>query len=151
MLALRAQGLIGQAARRDLANQIRRIILDAHQPFGAGRPAAIISHRVVLDVELELSGLALRLLAEDPVDVRAVASVRALLCDGSGPLYASGRTGPTNFAPRSKERPRRSSSTTADLLSAAIRRTPPHALSAWLCEVPAGAFAALGSSRSPLT
>ena len=86
-------GFIGQPARRDLANQIRRIILDAHRPSRARWPAVIISHRLVLDVELDLSRLALRLLAEDPVDVRGVASVRALICDGSGPLYASGRTG----------------------------------------------------------
>ena len=92
-LALRAQALIGQPARREVANQIRRIILDAHRPSRARWPAVIISHRLVLDVELDLSRLALRLLAEDPVDVRGVASVRALICDGSGPLYASGRTG----------------------------------------------------------
>jgi hypothetical protein len=91
-LALRAQALIGQPARRDLANQIRRIVLDAHRRSRA-RPAVIISHRLVLDVELDLSRLALRLLAEDPVEVRGMASVRALICDGSGPLYASGPAG----------------------------------------------------------
>jgi hypothetical protein len=47
---------------------------------------------VVLDVESDLSRLALRLLAEEPVQVRGVASARALICDGHGPLYASGRT-----------------------------------------------------------
>ncbi len=92
-LALRAETLIGQPARRDLANQIRRIILDAHRPSRARWPAVIISHRLVLDVELDLSRLAVRLLAEEPVDVRGVASARALICDGCGPLYASGRTG----------------------------------------------------------
>jgi hypothetical protein len=92
-LALRAQALIGQRARRDLANQIRRIILDARRPARARWAAVIISHRLILDVELDLARLALRLLAEDPVDVRGVASVRALICDGSGPLYASGRAG----------------------------------------------------------
>jgi hypothetical protein len=92
-LALRAETLIGQPARRDLANQIRRIILDAHRPSRARWPALIISHRLILDVEEDLSRLALRLLAEEPVDVRGVASARALICDGCGPLYASGRTG----------------------------------------------------------
>jgi hypothetical protein len=90
---LRAETLIGQPARRDLANQIRRIILDAHRPSRARWPAVIISHRLVLDVESDLSRLALRLLAEEPVDVRGVASARALICDGCGPLYAGGRTG----------------------------------------------------------
>jgi hypothetical protein len=90
-LALRAQALIGQRARRDPANQIRRIILDARRPARARWAAVIISHRLVLDVEL--SRLALRLLAEGPVDVRGVASVRALICGGSGRLYASGRAG----------------------------------------------------------
>ena len=92
-LALRAETLIGQPARRDLANQIRRIILDAHRPSRARWSAVIISHRRVLDVEFDLSQLALRLLAEEPVDVRGVASARTLLCDGCGPLYAGGRTG----------------------------------------------------------
>ena len=91
-LALRAQALIGQRARRDLANQIRRIILDARRPARAPWAAVIISHRLIREVELDLSRLALRLLAEDPVDVRGVASARALICDGSGPLYAPGQT-----------------------------------------------------------
>jgi hypothetical protein len=55
-LALRAQALIGQPVRRDLANQIRRIILDAHRPSRARWRAVIISHRVVLDVELDFRG-----------------------------------------------------------------------------------------------
>jgi hypothetical protein len=85
--------LIGQRALRELANQIRRIILDARRPARARGAAVIISQRLVSDVEFDLSRLALRLLAEDPVDVRGVAGVRALICDGSGPLYASGRAG----------------------------------------------------------
>ena len=44
--------------------------------------AVIISHRLVLDVESDLSRLALRLLAEEPVDVRGVASVKDAGCDG---------------------------------------------------------------------
>jgi hypothetical protein len=85
--------LIGQRARRDLANQIQRIILDARRTARAPCAAVIISHRLIRDVELDVSRLALRLLAEDPVDVRGVASARALICDVSGPLYASGRAG----------------------------------------------------------
>ena len=87
-LALRAQALIGQPARRELANQIRRIIAAAHRPSGARWPVVIISRRLIQAVELDLSQLALQLLAEEPVDVRGVASVRALICDGCGPLYA---------------------------------------------------------------
>jgi hypothetical protein len=91
-LELRAQVLIGQPARRELANQIRRIIADPHRPSSARWPVVIISHRLIRAVELDLSQLAVRLLAEEPVDVRGVASVRALICDGCGPLY-SGWTG----------------------------------------------------------
>jgi hypothetical protein len=92
-LALRAQALIGKRARRAVANQIRRIILDARRPSISRWPEVIISHRLVLDVESDLSQLAVRLLAEEPVDVRGVAGARILICDGCGPLYAGGRTG----------------------------------------------------------
>lgn len=67
-LALRAQALVGQPARRAVANQIRRIILDAHRPPSAW-PRVIISHRLVQAVEVDLSQLAERLLADEPVDV----------------------------------------------------------------------------------
>jgi len=87
-LALRAQALIGQPARRELANQIRRIIAYAQRPTSAWSPVVIISHRLIQAVELDLSQLTIRLLAEEPVDVRGLASVRTLLCDGCGPLYA---------------------------------------------------------------
>ena len=51
-LALRAHALIGQRARRDLANQIRRIILDTRRPRSSRWAAMLISHRLVLNVEL---------------------------------------------------------------------------------------------------
>jgi hypothetical protein len=92
-LALRAQTLIGRPARRQLADQAREIVLTAHRPSSGWRPAAPISRRLILRVEPELSQLARRLLAEEPVDVRGVAGVEALLRNGCGPLYAPDESG----------------------------------------------------------
>ena len=87
-LELRATTLIGPAAWQ-LGDQLRQIILTASA--GARFPvhAVPISRRLIRAVEPELWRLTFRLLDERPVDVRGVASVRALLCDGCGPLYGA--------------------------------------------------------------
>lgn len=88
-LELRATILIGPTARQ-LGDHLRQILLAANG--GARLPihAVPISRRLIRAVEPELWGLALRLLDDRPVDVRGVASARALLCDGRGPLYGVG-------------------------------------------------------------
>jgi hypothetical protein len=88
-LELRATTLIGPAAWQ-LGDHLRQILLTVNG--GARLPihAVPISHRLIRAVEPELWQLALRLLDDRPVDVRGVASVRALLCDGHGPLYGAG-------------------------------------------------------------
>jgi hypothetical protein len=88
-LELRATTLIGPAAWQ-LGNHLRQILLAVN---GGARPpihAVPISRHLIRAVEPELWQLALRLLDERPVDVRGVASVQTLLCDGRGPLYGAG-------------------------------------------------------------
>jgi hypothetical protein len=86
-LALRAQILVGPAIRQQLAADVQQILRHARAD---GRPsvhAAPISHRLVRSAEPELRRLALRLLDDRAVDVRGIAAVRMLLCDGCGPLF----------------------------------------------------------------
>jgi hypothetical protein len=88
-LELRATTLIGPAAWQ-LGDHLRQILLTVNG--GARLPihAVPISRRLIRAVEPELWELAHRLLDDQPVGVRGVASVRALLCDGRGPLYGVG-------------------------------------------------------------
>jgi hypothetical protein len=94
-LALRAQTLVGPAVREQLAADVQQILRHARS---GGRPsvhAAPISHRLVRGAEAEFRRLALRLLDDRAVDVRGIAAVRVLLCDGCGPLFdgADGNVG----------------------------------------------------------
>jgi hypothetical protein len=86
-LELRAGTLIGPTVRQQLGDHIRQILRTAQQGCRFPIHSVVISRRLVRDVEPELSQLALRLLDGWPVDVRGVASVQTLLCDGCGPLY----------------------------------------------------------------
>jgi hypothetical protein len=91
-LELRAETLIGPTAWQ-LGDHVQAILLTAHADRRFPIHAVQISRRLIREVEPELSQLALRLLDDRPVDVRGVASVRALLCDGRGPLYGVGTHG----------------------------------------------------------
>jgi hypothetical protein len=73
--------------RQQLGDHIRQILRTAQRGCRFPIHSVVISRRLVRDVEPELSQLALRLLDGWPVDVRGVASVQTLLCDGCGPLY----------------------------------------------------------------
>jgi len=87
-LELRAQTLIGPTVRQQLGDHIRRLVRAAQQEGRRGSMHAVpISRRLIRDVEPELSQLAQRLLDGWPVDVRGVATVQRLLCDGCGPLF----------------------------------------------------------------
>jgi hypothetical protein len=82
-LALRAQALLG--ARRELGDQIRQLVQGVDRP---PRPPSAsirlhISRPLVAAVEPELTQLAVRLLADEQVDVRGVASSELLLRDGA--------------------------------------------------------------------
>jgi hypothetical protein len=88
-LELRAETLIGPTGRQQLGDHIRQILRTAQQGCRFPILSDVISRRLVRDVEPELSQLALRLLDGRPVDVRGVASLQTLLCDGRGPLYGA--------------------------------------------------------------
>jgi hypothetical protein len=86
VLELRARALSRPPVRRELGDQLRRIIRQAHQPPGPSMP--IRARRAgVLAAEDELRLLAGRLQSPRRVAVVGIAKVRVLLCDGSGPLY----------------------------------------------------------------
>jgi hypothetical protein len=91
-LELRAETLIGPTAWQ-LGDHLRQILVTVLADRRSSIHAVPISRRLIREVEPELSQLALRLLDDRPVDVRGVASVRALLCDGRGPLYGAGAGG----------------------------------------------------------
>jgi hypothetical protein len=89
-LALRAQWLIGPAARDALARRLLRVLGDARRghpwPGTKVRPR----RRAVAAAAQEMDLVAARLLAPGPVSARGVARVRLLLSDGCGPLYFDG-------------------------------------------------------------
>jgi hypothetical protein len=85
-LELRARALSRPRVRRELGEQLRHIVGQAHQPPGPG--TRIRARRAgVLASEDELRLLASRLYSSRRVAVAGIAKVRVLLTDGSGPLY----------------------------------------------------------------
>jgi hypothetical protein len=100
-LAARATRLTSTEFRRDLAANLRRILVAAGEPAwpaAAGAPPSLpASSARPLRVPLRttrisrsaplLAELANRLLDPGPVPVRGVAMVTELLADGTGPLY----------------------------------------------------------------
>lgn len=85
-LELRAQALAKPTMAHELGTQLRDIVREAHEP---GAPSFRIRgcRERVLAAQDELRLLASRLQAAQPVAVSAVAKVRLLLSDGTGPLY----------------------------------------------------------------
>ncbi len=85
-LELRAKRLARPSVAAQLADQLRVIVRRAQEP---SRPSIRIEacRESVLAVEYELRLLASRLQAVNPVAIGAVAKVRILLTDGTGPLY----------------------------------------------------------------
>jgi hypothetical protein len=110
-LALRAQLLVRERTRRELAEGTRRLLASAMHATAANpshTPATNPSHALaargpqmpaarrsrvparrdrVSESAEELGDLIRRLLADGPVAARGVALASALLSDGSGPLY----------------------------------------------------------------
>jgi hypothetical protein len=87
-VALHAGRLCRPAQRRLLARSISRIVKAADAPPGR-RLRIPVSRVAVSQARAELAAVAGRLSASGPVDVHGVARVRALLSDGTGPLYQS--------------------------------------------------------------
>jgi hypothetical protein len=89
LLAVRAQWLVRPAACRALARTLLRVLALAAGPSGATATVRVSRHRVRAAAP-ELHALVARLLAGGPVSAYGIARLRALLTDGSGPMYHGG-------------------------------------------------------------
>jgi hypothetical protein len=85
-LELRAEELARPSVATELADQLRLVVREAQRPPHPGLRVEAC-REAVLAVEHDLRMLASRLQAPQPVAVTAVAKVRLLLTDGTGPLY----------------------------------------------------------------
>jgi hypothetical protein len=86
-LALRAQQLVRERGRRELARGIQRLLARAEQPGGSWWPPAPVRWDRVRAAATEFRALADLLVSPAPLPARGVAQARLLLGDGSGPLY----------------------------------------------------------------
>jgi hypothetical protein len=87
-LALHAEHLCTPSQRRLLARSLRRIVAVSEAP-AIGRRAVPLNRVAVQHARNELESLADHLASEGPVEVQGIARLRALLSDGTGPLYQS--------------------------------------------------------------
>ncbi|HEY1650468.1 MAG TPA: hypothetical protein VGG09_01170 [Acidimicrobiales bacterium] len=85
-LALHAEHVSRPAQRHLLARSLRRISALSEAP-ATGRRSVPVNRVAVRHARHEIEAVADRLTSEGPVDVQGVARLRALLSDGSGPLY----------------------------------------------------------------
>jgi len=88
-LAVHAERLCRPAQRRQLACSLMRIAAAAEEGSSGRCLRAPVAGPAVRRARAELAAVAGRLGATGPVDVRGVARLRALLADGTGPLYRS--------------------------------------------------------------
>ncbi len=86
MLAYRADQLRRRSTRNTLAGALEDAVREAHKTWsvGARLPLARAQVRACAD---EIVGLALRLRADDPIDVRGAAKVARLVLNGTSSLY----------------------------------------------------------------
>jgi hypothetical protein len=82
----RARRLVGRDVRRQLAGSLRRAVEMSGLPSGFS-PVVAADPRVIDGWADGLLGIADRLEQSQPVGACAVARVRLLVCDGTGPLY----------------------------------------------------------------
>jgi hypothetical protein len=86
VLGLRAAVLTRPSVARQLGDQLRRIVREAHQPPGPSVRVRGCRERV-LAAEDDLRLLASRLQGTRVPAVRGIAKVHVLFADGCGPLY----------------------------------------------------------------
>jgi hypothetical protein len=94
--AARALQLTDPRRRLTLAATLDRLVVEAHHPrLVAQRLSAAIppSRSSVLACESLIRDIAATLREPVPVTAEGVARLRAILCDGTGPLYTPNRTG----------------------------------------------------------
>lgn len=90
VLAVHAQRLTTRDEREELARALRLATADADDPMPLNSRVPV--HRdSVLAAKNLIDDITLRLHAPRPVDYRAVARLRNLMSDGTGPLYRTGR------------------------------------------------------------
>jgi len=83
---------VRSAERRQLARRLGWVLAKAlHGPAGQRLRVPICADRVI-SCSTDFEALISRLLAADPASARGVALTRALLSDGSGPLYQRAST-----------------------------------------------------------
>ena len=86
--AARALALTGDRNRRGLARSLERLVEQAQHARSQYRGAVIYPCREqVMEALPALLTIAGRLRSADPIDARAIARLRILLSDGSGPCY----------------------------------------------------------------
>jgi hypothetical protein len=85
-LALHAEHLHAGSQRRALARSLRRVGA-ASEPATSPRARVPLDRVAVQRARPEIDAVADRLTSSEPVDARGVAWLRALLADGTGPLY----------------------------------------------------------------
>lgn len=89
--AARALQLTSEKSRRTLARSLEQMVEDAENPPRIALSAVVQPPRAHVRTARPLMlTLASRLRSNAPVDARGVASLKALLTDGSGALYADG-------------------------------------------------------------
>jgi hypothetical protein len=86
-LSLRAHTLLSSTMRWGLADELHRLIGQAQQPRACFDPTVPLARSAILANRDEIEALADRLEAEEPVDVRGVAQVHALLRNGDSPVF----------------------------------------------------------------
>lgn len=82
-----ARELIGMRMRQRLAAGVDRMLRSATEPVVPWSATVPLNRREIVDAHDELSDLADRLRASEPVPVHAVARIALLLTEGSSPLY----------------------------------------------------------------
>lgn len=92
-LSLRAEKLIDQRTRRQVASELQHLVRTAQRSRDPLDRGLQICRTEVLHAREELEEIAYHLLSSEPVDARGVARVRLLLRDGSSPVYRFRRRG----------------------------------------------------------
>lgn len=91
--AARTGQLTSDRTRRALANRLDRLIERADAPSSRFQITAAPCRKQVRQAADMMRAIAARLRSAEPVGAQGIASLRTLLSDPTGPLYAPGRAG----------------------------------------------------------
>jgi hypothetical protein len=94
VLAARALQITNERSRRNLARTLERLAERAERSAPGSLSAVVPVCRSEVRAALpQIMSVAARLRDDAPVDARGIARLVALLSDGAGPLYVTGRPG----------------------------------------------------------